>query len=58
MQMCRTKSTVRRSLMVTSSSSSSEDDMSLGANQEEAPTPNRDAASFSAVSQRRGGVPS
>jgi len=49
--MCRTKSTARRSLMVTSSSSSS-------ANQEEAPTPNRDAASFSAVSQRRGGVPS
>jgi hypothetical protein len=56
--MCRTKSTARRSLMVTSSSSSSEDDMSLGANQEEAPTPNRDAASFSAVSQRRGDVPS
>jgi hypothetical protein len=30
--------------------------MSLGANQEEAPTPSPDAASSSAVSQRKGGV--
>jgi len=32
--------------------------MSLGAAQEEAPTPTRDDASSSAVSQRRGGVSS
>jgi hypothetical protein len=35
--MRRTKSTTRRSHMVAASSSSSEDDISLGANQEEAP---------------------
>jgi len=56
--MRRTKSIARRSHMVAASSSSSEDDISLGANQEEAPAPSADAASFSAVSQRRGGVPS
>ena len=50
------KSTARRSRMVATSSSSSEDDMSLGANQEETPTPSPDAASSSAVSQRKGGV--
>ena len=51
----------RASLPVTSSSSSSEEDISLGASQEEAPTPlvpSADAASSSAVSHRRSGVPS
>jgi hypothetical protein len=37
--MRRTKTTARRSCMVTVSSSSSEDDVSLGASQEEAPMP-------------------
>jgi hypothetical protein len=54
----RTKSTARRSHMVATSSSSSEDDMSLGANQEKASAPTRDAASSSVVLQHRGGVPS
>jgi len=47
--------------MVTASSSSSEDEVSLGASQEEAPTPlapSTDAASSSAGLQRRSGVPS
>jgi hypothetical protein len=47
--------------MVAASLSSSEDDISLGASQEEAPTPHApstDAASSSGTSQRRGGVPS
>jgi hypothetical protein len=44
--------------MVATSSSSSEDDMSLGADQEEAPVPTRNAASSSVVSHRKGGVPS
>jgi hypothetical protein len=52
------KSTARRSRMVAASSSSSEDDISLGACQEEAPAPSTDATSSSAVSQRRDGVPS
>jgi hypothetical protein len=56
--MRRMKSTTRREQMVAASSSSSEDDLSLGADQEEAPEPTHDAASFSAVSQCRGGVPS
>jgi hypothetical protein len=56
--MRRMKSIACRSHMVATSSSSSEDDMSLGVDQEEAPTPTRDATSSSAVSQRRGGVPS
>jgi hypothetical protein len=56
--MRRMKSTACRSHMVATSSSSSEDDMSLGVDQEEAPAPTRDATSSSAVSQRRGGVPS
>jgi len=46
--------------MVATSSFSSEDDVSVGASQEEAPTPlapSTDAASFSAGSQRRSGVP-
>ena len=55
--MRRTKSTARRSRMVAASSSSSEDDISLGACQEEAPVPSTDAAPSSAVSQCRGGVP-
>jgi hypothetical protein len=40
------------------SSSSSEDDICLGASQEEAPAPSTNAASSNAVSQRRGDVPS
>jgi hypothetical protein len=44
--------------MFTASSSSSEDDISLGASQEKALVPSTDAASSSAVSQRRGGMPS
>jgi len=42
----------------TASSSSSEDDMSLGVNQKEALAPSTDVVSSSAVSQRKGGVPS
>jgi hypothetical protein len=44
------KSTARREHMVAASSSSSEDNLSLGADQEVAPTPTHDAASSSAVS--------
>jgi hypothetical protein len=44
--------------MVATSSSSSEDDLSLSADQEEAPALTRVAASSSMVSQCRGGVPS
>jgi len=44
--------------MVAASSSSNEDDLSLGADQEEALAPTHDAASSSVVSQLRGGVPS
>ena len=53
-----TKLIACRSYMVATSSSSSEDDMFLGADQEEASAPTRDAASSNAVSQHRGGVPS
>jgi hypothetical protein len=56
--MRRTKSTARCSRMVAASSSSSEDDISLGASQEEAPAPSTDAAFSSSVSQRRDGMPS
>jgi hypothetical protein len=59
--MRRTKTRVDRSHTVTTSSSSSDDDISLGASQEEAPTPPAsltDVASFNATSQRRGGEPS
>ena len=56
--MRRTKSTTCCSHIVAASSSSSEDDISLGASQEEAPAPSLNAASFSAVSQHRGGMPS
>jgi hypothetical protein len=52
------KSTARREHMVATSSSSNEDDLSLGADQEEALAPTHDAASSSVVSQLRGGVPS
>jgi hypothetical protein len=58
--MCRTKTRAGRSGAVAASSSSSEDDISLGASQEEAPTPlapSTDDASSSGTSQRRGGVP-
>jgi hypothetical protein len=48
--MRRTKSTACHSYMVAASSSSSEDDMSLGADQVEAPVPTRDATSSSAIS--------
>jgi hypothetical protein len=44
--------------MVAASSYSSEDELFLGADHEEAPTPTCDTASFSAVSQHRGNVPS
>ena len=52
------KSTACRQQTVATSSSSSEDDLSLGADHEEAPAPTCDAASSSAVSQCRGSVPS
>jgi len=48
--MRRTKATARRSRMVAASSSSSEDNISLGACQEEAPTPSINAAFSSVVS--------
>ena len=50
--MCRTKTRVGRSGAVAASSSSSKDDISLGASQEEAPTPpapSTDAASSSGI---------
>jgi len=59
--MRRTKTRAGRSGAVAASSSSSEDDISLGASQEEAPTPlapSTDVASSSGTSQRRGSVPS
>jgi hypothetical protein len=59
--MRRMKTRAGRSRTVASSSSSNDDDISLGASQEEAPTPpmpSTDAASSNATSQRRDGVPS
>ena len=59
--MHRMKTRAVRSRTVVSSSSSSDDDISLGASQEEAPTPlapSTDVASSSANSQRRASVPS
>ena len=59
--MRRMKTRAGRSRTVATSSSSSDDDISLGASQEEVPTPHApstDAASSSGTSQRRGGVPS
>jgi hypothetical protein len=44
--------------MVAASSSISEDDVSLGASQEEAPAPSTDAAYSSVGLQHRGGMPS
>jgi len=58
--MRRMKTRVGRSRTVAASSSSSDDDISLGASQEEAPTPlapSTYVASSRATSQRRGGVP-
>jgi hypothetical protein len=52
------KSTARRQQTVAASSSSSEKNLSLSADHGEASAPTCDAASFSVVSQRRGGVPS
>ena len=59
--MRRMKTRAGRSCPVAASSSSSEDDISLGASQEEAPTPpvpSTDAASSSTGSQCRCGMPS
>jgi hypothetical protein len=52
------KSTARCQQTVAVSASSSKDDLSLGADHEEAPAPTCDATSSSAVSQHKGGVPS
>jgi len=52
------KSTARSQQMVVTSSSSSKEDISIGADHGEASAPTCDAASSSAVSQRRSGVPS
>ena len=56
--MRRMKSTARRQQTAAHSSSSSEEDISLGADHGDASAPTCDAASSSAVSQHRGGVPS
>ena len=56
--MRRMKSIGRRQQTITASYSSSEDDLSLCVDHEEALAPTCDAASSSAVSQRRGGLPS
>jgi hypothetical protein len=56
--MRRMKSTTRRQQTVAASSSSSKEDVSLGADQGEESAPTCDAASSSAVSQRRSSVPS
>ena len=56
--MRRIKSTKSHEHMVGVSSSRSDDDVSLGADQEEAPATTHDANSSSAVPQCRGGVPS
>jgi hypothetical protein len=56
--MRRMKSTARPQQMVVTSSSSSKEDISIGADHGEASAPTCDAASSSAVSQRRSGVPS
>jgi hypothetical protein len=52
------KSTACRQKTVVASSSSSVEDVSLGADHGEESMPTYDAASSSAVSQRRSGVPS
>jgi hypothetical protein len=58
MDMHRTKSTTHLEQMIAASFSSSDDDVSLGADQEEAPASTHDATSSSAVPQRRGDVSS
>jgi len=58
MYMHRMKSTARRQKTVAASSSRSEKDVSLGADHGEKSTSTYDAASSSAVSQCRSGVPS
>jgi len=58
--MRRTKTRAGRSSRVAASSSNNEDDISLGASQEEAPTPpapSTDVASSSGTSQRRINLP-
>ena len=55
--MRRMKSIGRRQQTITASYSSSEDDLSLCVDHEEALAPTCDAASSSAVSQRRDSVP-
>jgi hypothetical protein len=54
--MRRMKSTARRQKTVATISSSSEEDVSLDADHGEESTPTYDAASSSAVSQRRSGA--
>jgi hypothetical protein len=56
--MRRMKSIARRQQTVAASSFSSEEDVSLGADHGEESVPICDATFSSAVSQRRGGVPS
>ena len=56
--MLRMKFIARRQQTVAASSFSREEDISLGVDHGEASTPTCDTAFFSAVSQRRGGVPS
>ena len=58
--MYRVKSSARREHMITTSFSSSDDDnnVSLSANQEEAPASTHDVASFNAIPQSRGSVSS
>ena len=56
--MRRMKCTSRRQQMVAHSSSSSKEDISLGADHDNASAPLCDASSSTTVSQRRSGVPS
>ena len=56
--MRRMKPTTRRQLTVAASSSSSEENIFLGVDHGEASASTCDAASSSAVSERRGGMPS
>jgi len=56
--MRRMKSTARRQQTVAYSSSSSEEDISLCVDHGDASAPPCDASSFTAVSQRKSGMPS
>ena len=56
--MRRMKCTSHRQQTIAHSSSSSEEDISLGADHDDASAPPCDAFSSTAVSQRRSGVPS